>query len=240
MGNISLRMRILLVTFACIGTYLALVFVLIEIESSLANALRLLQGPVEGPLVILLIHACAVGTAAVVGSNIWYRSRTWTRRMQIALVAVLASTVAVFGAWYGFGIWLWSSVHYYWDSDTANCALDTVGERIKVRTGVALPRSAREVHAVMAGGINPVMFVSIQASAEEAREFTGALLNRWGLRRSDSATGEPPSWVCESLHKVWWHPNPDLPWWYADTSAERFFIQIDPSRDTVLVAIFSR
>ena len=230
-------MRALLAMFAFLGTYLCLLFILIFLDSALTSALHLQGVPWSGAVTIL-IHGCSVGVAVLVAWQAWKRSAGWNSGRRLAVLAITALPVLALLGFFGYGLWVWSSTYYYIDSDQSTVSKDKVNERLDAWVGITLPQGVDRFHAVMAGGIDPVMFLAFEAVPEQVEEFQKGVLSNCSLTESDAKVDEPPGWVLGMIEKTWWTPRADNNWWYGSgLERARVFLQVDSSKGRVLIAI---
>jgi len=156
------------------------------------------------------------------------------------VLAITALPALVLVSLFVCGLWLWSSVHYYLDTDQSAISKEMVDKRLLTWVGVPLPQGVDRFHAVMVGGIDPVMFLTFEAAPDQVEDFRKGVLGNCFLAESDAKMGEPPGWVLETLEKNWWTPRVGTRWWCGSNLVRGFvFLQVEPLKGRVLIAIVS-
>jgi hypothetical protein len=111
---------------------------------------------------------------------------------------------------------------------------------------IELPPGSHRVHAVLSGGISPVVRLRFEAPPQEAEQYVAAALRmaeEEGLR--DFAVVEAlrapnrrsrVSWRPTTLaSNDWWTPEDQGPWWYKGTSNKFLFVQRHSDGKTIFL-----
>lgn len=235
----NVLVRVLLAVLACLSTYLGLFLLLSLFDSAVASALHQ-QGAAWRKAMPALIHGCSGGVALLVAWQVWKRSVSWSSGRRVMVLAVTALPTLVLVSFFVYGLWAWSSIYYYLDTDKSVISKEMVDKRLLAWVGVPLPQGVDKIHAVMEGGIDPTLFLTFEAAPDEVEDFRKGVLGNCFLTESDARMGEPPGWVLEAVEKKWWTPRADTQWWYGSNLVRGYvFLQVDSPKGRVLIAILA-
>jgi hypothetical protein len=118
-----------------------------------------------------------------------------------------------------------------YDSDVKPVSRSVIDDRLKMWLGMTLPTSAKDVHVLIQGGLNPRMFLRFTATPVEADRFEGQIL----MRRGALARIRPPAWMDEVAGRTWWQAARDAPW---RGSSDFLAVDNDAATGTVYLAVY--
>jgi hypothetical protein len=123
------------------------------------------------------------------------------------------------------------------DSDSQLVPTDTVNAHL-LRSNVALPPSAQDVHFMGMSGLSPTFWLRFSAEPEVLHQFCDGVLRAWHMDNADFGFKKRAWERWEQSTKPWWSPRNDLPWYfrrteYGPSTSESCFLQVDEQTNTV-------
>jgi hypothetical protein len=224
--------RVVCIPLALLLLYLCLYYSLIAAAGRLGLAGVL---GVHVDLMVWLVRVFSAVGACLGTVVLWIWIRHWPT-FACVLFVVLAPIVLFFlfatqEAWTVFGCK---------DSDEELVPTGLINRYLF--DGVNLPASADDIHAFIAGGINPTLYLRFRAKPEEAQDFfdrtlatARKMMSSGGLRSRE--IGQRPSEFGGA--KTWWTPREDLPWWFyrRGEPGNYCFLQLVEEESTVYLVI---